>query len=55
LPSRWRIHFGRPIRFDDVPLERAEDPLFVNRTRELVRGNVQALLENEVRGRSSVF
>lgn len=55
LPSRWRIRFGRPIRFDDVPLERAEDPLFVNRTRELVRGNVQALLENEVRGRSSVF
>lgn len=55
LPSRWRIRFGRPIRFDDVPLERAEDPLFVNRTRELVRGNVQSLLEHEVRGRSSVF
>ncbi len=55
LPSRWRIRFGRPIRFDDVPLERAEDPLFVNRTRELVRGNVQSLLEDEVRGRSSVF
>ena len=55
LPSRWRIRFGRPIRFDDVPLERAEDPLFVNRTRELVRGNVQSLLDDEVRDRSSVF
>jgi hypothetical protein len=55
LPSRWRIRFGRPMRFDEVPLNRADDPLFVNRTRELVRGNVQSLLEHEVRGRSSVF
>lgn len=55
LPSRWRIRFGRPIRFDEVPVERADDPLFVNRTREVVRGNVQALLDEEVHGRSSVF
>lgn len=55
LPSRWRIRFGRPIRFDEVPPERADDPLFINRTRELVRGNVQSLLDHEVRGRSSIF
>jgi 1-acyl-sn-glycerol-3-phosphate acyltransferase len=55
LPSRWRIRFGRPIRLHEVPVERADDPLFVTRTRELVRGNVQSLLEHEVRGRSSIF
>ena len=55
LPSRWRIRFGRPLRFDDVPVERADDPLYVNRTREVVRGTVRSLLEREVRGRSSAF
>ncbi|MBW2413404.1 MAG: acyltransferase family protein [Deltaproteobacteria bacterium] len=55
LPSRWRIRFGAPIRFADVPPECAADPLYVNRTREIVRGTVRTLLEQEVRGRSSVF
>jgi len=55
LPSRWRIRFGEPIRFADVPEERANDPLYVNRTREVVRGAVASLLEQEVHGRSSAF
>ena len=55
LPSRWRIRFGEPIRFDAGPPERADDPLFVNRARERVRGAIRALVEEEVARRSGVF
>ncbi|HXZ85249.1 MAG TPA: lysophospholipid acyltransferase family protein [Myxococcota bacterium] len=55
LPSRWRIRFGEPIWFDTVPMERAGDPLYVNRTREQVRGAIQNLLEEELPRRRSVF
>ena len=55
LPSRWRIRFGEPIWFDDVAPERAADPLYVNRTRERVRGAIQTLLDEELPRRRSVF
>jgi 1-acyl-sn-glycerol-3-phosphate acyltransferase len=55
LPSHWRIRFGEPLFFDDVPLERAADPLYVNRTRERVRGAIQSLLDEELPRRRSVF
>ncbi len=47
LPSRWRIRFGDPIRFDDVAVERQDDPLYVNRVREQVRSTIQSMLESE--------
>jgi 1-acyl-sn-glycerol-3-phosphate acyltransferase len=49
LPSRWTIRFGEPLSLAEVPLERAEDPLFTNRTRERVRSAVQELLDEELR------
>ncbi len=55
LPSQWRIRFGAPLRFEGVPPERADDPLYVNRTREEIRGAIQALLDEEVSRRSGVF
>jgi 1-acyl-sn-glycerol-3-phosphate acyltransferase len=55
LPSRWRIRFGEPMWFDDVSAERALDPLYVNRTRERVRGAIQNLLDEELPRRRSVF
>ncbi len=55
LPSQWRIRFGAPIRFDAAARERSRDPLFVNRTREQVRGLIQALLEEELPRRRSIF
>jgi len=55
LPSRWRIRFGEPFWFDDVSLELASDPLYVNRTRERVRGAIQNLLDEELPRRRSVF
>lgn len=55
LPSHWRIRFGAPIWFDDVAPERVADPLYVNRIREQVRGEIQALLEEELPRRRSIF
>jgi len=55
LPSRWRIRFGEPLWFDGVSAERAADPLYVNRTREQVRGAIQNLLDEELPRRRSVF
>ncbi len=55
LPSQWRVRFGDPLFFDDVDPEKADDPLYVNRTRETVRGAIQSLLEEEVHRRRSVF
>ncbi len=55
LPSRWRIRFGEPLWFDDVSPELASDPLYVNRTREKVRGAIQTLLDEELPRRRSVF
>jgi 1-acyl-sn-glycerol-3-phosphate acyltransferase len=55
LPSQWRIRFGEPLRFDKVDAGRASDPLYVNRTRERVRGAIQTLLEEELPRRRSIF
>jgi 1-acyl-sn-glycerol-3-phosphate acyltransferase len=55
LPSQWVIVFGEPFLFDAVDPERAEDPLYVNRTREIIRGSVQSLVEEGLRLRRSVW
>lgn len=55
LPSRWHIRFGEPMRFDAVDPALADDPLWVNRMTEQVRGRVQRLIDAEVRRRKSVF
>jgi len=55
LPSQWFIRFGDPIRWDAADRERAEDALFINRTRDEIRNIIQGFLEEEVHRRSSVF
>ena len=55
LPSRWRICFGEPLRFDRVEPERAEDPLYVSRAREQIRESLQSLVEAEVDARGSAW
>jgi 1-acyl-sn-glycerol-3-phosphate acyltransferase len=47
--------FGEPVSFSDVPAQRADDPLYVNRTREKIRSQIQELLEQELRHRSSLW
>lgn len=55
LPSQWRISFGEPYRFDEVELERADDPLYVNQATERIRAGIQKQLEREIRQRGGVF
>jgi 1-acyl-sn-glycerol-3-phosphate acyltransferase len=55
LPTQWRIRFGEPVRFSDVSTDQADDPLYVNRTREQIRSSIQDLLEQELRRRSSLW
>ncbi len=55
LPSQWRIRFGEPIRWDEVPRDKADDALYVNRTRDRIRNTIQSLLEEEVHRRTGVF
>lgn len=55
LPSQWVLVFGPAFRFDGVDLDRADDPLYVNRTRERIRSCVQSLVEDGLRQRSSVW
>jgi 1-acyl-sn-glycerol-3-phosphate acyltransferase len=55
LPSHWRIRFGAPLRFGAVPPEGADDPLYVNRTREEIRGTIQSLVDDELQRRAGVF
>ncbi len=55
LPARWRIRFGEPVHFDRVESQRADDPLYVSRAREQIRGKIQSLLDAEVYARGSVW
>jgi 1-acyl-sn-glycerol-3-phosphate acyltransferase len=54
LPSRWSLRFGPPIDVRAGPAA-AEDPAAVNQLTERVRAALQAMLDEDVAGRSSVF
>jgi 1-acyl-sn-glycerol-3-phosphate acyltransferase len=55
LPSQWVLVFGEPFRFEAEDLERVDDPLYINRTREMIRSSVQSLVEEGLRMRRSVW
>jgi 1-acyl-sn-glycerol-3-phosphate acyltransferase len=55
LPSRWTIRFAEPIDVRDLGPAAAEDPGAVNALADRVQATVQALLDEGVAARSSVF
>jgi 1-acyl-sn-glycerol-3-phosphate acyltransferase len=55
LPSRWTLRFGEPVDVRDHPPSAAEDPAVVNALAERVRAAVQAMLDEDVAARTSVF
>jgi 1-acyl-sn-glycerol-3-phosphate acyltransferase len=55
LPSRWTLHFGDPVEVGDQGPEAAADAAAVNAIAERVRATLQALLDEGVAARSSVF
>jgi 1-acyl-sn-glycerol-3-phosphate acyltransferase len=54
-PSRWTITFGEPISLDGHGPQAAEDHVLVGRLSDRVRSSIQAMLENGVRERKSIW
>jgi 1-acyl-sn-glycerol-3-phosphate acyltransferase len=55
LPSRWTLRFGDPIDVSRHPREAAEDAAVVNELAERVRSTLQAMLDEGVAARGSIF
>lgn len=54
-PTKWRITFGEPIRFEGYGPEAADDSLLVGRLTEKVRSTIQGMLDRGVSERQSVW
>ncbi|ABS26290.1 phospholipid/glycerol acyltransferase [Anaeromyxobacter sp. Fw109-5] len=55
LPSRWSLRFGDPIDPGSAGAAGAEDAAAVNALAERVRGTLQAMLDEDLAGRRSVY
>jgi 1-acyl-sn-glycerol-3-phosphate acyltransferase len=54
-PTKWRIQFGEPFRFEGHGPEAADDHVLVGRLAERVRTSIQRMLDDGVRRRKSVW
>ncbi len=55
LPSRWSLRFGDPVDLSGAGPAAADDPSTVNALTERVRSTLQAMLDEEIAARRSVF
>ncbi len=55
LPSRWSLRFGERVEVAEHDPSAADDPGVVNAITERVRSAVQAMLDEDVAARESVF
>jgi len=55
LPSRWTLRFGDPVETSALGAGAADDPAAVNAIAEQVRSAVQAMLDEDVASRTTVF
>jgi 1-acyl-sn-glycerol-3-phosphate acyltransferase len=55
LPSRWTLRFGEAIETASLGAAAADDPATVMRLAERVRSATQAMLDEDVASRTSVF
>jgi 1-acyl-sn-glycerol-3-phosphate acyltransferase len=55
LPSRWTIEFGPPLETASYGAAAAADPILVNRLSEQVRDTVQAMIDERLAQRRSVW
>jgi 1-acyl-sn-glycerol-3-phosphate acyltransferase len=54
-PSKWRIYFGEPMRFDGYGPGAADDHVLVGRLAERVRAAIQGMLDHGLHERKSVW
>lgn len=55
LPSKWQIHFGKPIRTEQHSDRDAENFLLVQRLTHQVRDQIQQTLQKSILRRKSIF
>ncbi len=55
LPSRWSLRFGPPVSLRGLGPTDAEDPAAVGALTEQVRSTVQAMVDEDLAARASVF
>ncbi len=55
LPSKWRIRFGKPVRFEKYGKQAAKDEILVSRIREDVRDKIQDMLDDMLKKRKSAW
>jgi 1-acyl-sn-glycerol-3-phosphate acyltransferase len=55
LPSKWSIRFGEAMALDHLGCEAAEDELLVSRLTEELRAQIQAMVEQSLHARASVW
>jgi 1-acyl-sn-glycerol-3-phosphate acyltransferase len=54
-PTKWRIRFGEPLDTSDLGPQAESDELLVGRLAERVRGSIQAMLDEMLAARRSIF
>lgn len=55
FPTKWSIHFGKPISFNKYPAETLKDDLTIHKLSENVRNNIQSILYELLKKRRSVW
>jgi 1-acyl-sn-glycerol-3-phosphate acyltransferase len=55
LPSQWLIRIGEPFDLEDLPIDAANDELLLARLTEQLRARVQALVDEGLASRASVW
>jgi 1-acyl-sn-glycerol-3-phosphate acyltransferase len=54
-PTKWKVLFGEPIRFDGHGAEAADDEILVGRLSERVRATIQSMLDGALSKRRSIW
>lgn len=55
FPSKWSIHFGKPIHFDDYSSKSLDDGILIHKLSEKVRGKIQHIIIDLLKNRKSVW
>ena len=55
LPSKWSIHFGDPISYQNYSPEDSKDPLLVSRLNEELRTIIQEMVKKQLAERKSIW
>ena len=55
LPSKWAIHFGKPLDFKKYDLSILDDGITIHKLSEEVRGTIQNILYDQLKNRQSVW